>query len=45
MKGNQIKPNVGMHQINAHKTYKEKARWELLMNATSYIEKIQEATS
>ena len=34
-----------MHHTDADKTYKEKARWELLKNATSYIEQIMEATS
>ena len=34
-----------MHHMDADKAYKEKARRDLLKNATSYIEQILEATS
>ena len=33
------------HHIVADKAYREKPRWELHKNATSYIEQILEATS
>ena len=34
-----------MHHMDANKTYREKARRELLKNATSYIEQILEVTA
>ena len=34
-----------MHHMDADKAYREKARWELHKNATSYIEQNLEATS
>ena len=33
-----------MHHMAADKAYKENGWWELLKNAWSYIEQIQEAT-
>ena len=32
-----------MHKVDADKTHREKSRWELHKNATSYIEQILEA--
>ena len=34
-----------MHNVDADKTYREKAWWELHKNAMSYIEQILEATT
>ena len=34
-----------MHHIDAYKTHREKAWWELHKNVTSFIEQILEATS
>ena len=34
-----------MHHMDANKMHKEKARWNLHKNATSYIEQILEATA
>ena len=34
-----------MHHMDVNKTYREKARRELLMNATSFMEQTLEATS
>ena len=33
-----------MHNMDAKKMYREKVRWELYKNPTSYLEKILEAT-
>ena len=34
-----------MHDMNSDKAYREKARWELDKNVTSYIEQILEVIS
>ena len=35
---------LGMHHMDADKTHRDKVRWDLHKNATSYIEQILEAT-
>ena len=40
-----ITSTLWMHHMDADKTHREKTRWELQENATSYIEQILEATS
>ena len=40
-----INTTVWMHHIDAYKTHREKARWELHKNATSYLEHILEAAT
>ena len=38
-----INTTVQMHHTDTDKTYREKAKWELHKNATSYKEQIREA--
>ena len=40
-----VNSTIWMNYIDADKVYREKARQELLKNATSYIEQILEVTS
>ena len=39
-----VNPSLWIHDMEANKMHREKARWELHQNSTSYIEQILETT-